>query len=256
MPDKRTFHGLTDVNARRVWADEHVVAQTHLQALAHGLEEIILELRLDDAIRPLDAPRVAQRQEIALPGGLCLSVLLVVLQVGLLAGKVLQNVGVVVGEAECLVGLGCELEPGNQPEDLLHQAACLSECQLPGCLPAWLPGCLAASCLAGVLTCLTPSSRPHVLKVGRILTGKECLLVQGFPKSFFGDARIEECATDAGLRDLAGNSFCSNSFLATLIAALSFMPPAKANAVTTPTTTTTTVSQQHSSDSVMSLLDL
>lgn len=79
-----------------------------------------------------------------------------------------------------------------------------------------------------VLTCLTPASRPFVVKMNRVLTGKECLMAQGFPKPFFeqvADKLDEAGISDSLMRDLAGNSFCSNSFMVVLLAVLVHWQP-------------------------------
>ena len=82
-----------------------------------------------------------------------------------------------------------------------------------------------------VLTCLTPASRPYIVDLSRVLTGMECLIAQGFPKQFFTEsgAMIGAASfSDSFMRDLAGKSFCSSSFMAVLLAVLVHWPPAAA----------------------------
>ena len=77
------------------------------------------------------------------------------------------------------------------------------------------------------LTTLTPSSRPWVKEIARCITGKECMLVQGFPRRFFdsaGEAIERAGISDCAMRSMAGNSFCSNCFGAILIAVLLHLP--------------------------------
>jgi len=79
----------------------------------------------------------------------------------------------------------------------------------------------------GVLTTLLPGSRLHVRQIDRIICGREMLQVQGFPTCFFKSAPFQAAQpSDAVMRDLAGNSFCSNAFAAILIAVLVTLPKA------------------------------
>ena len=71
----------------------------------------------------------------------------------------------------------------------------------------------------------TTTAVPYIVSQNRILFGKECLLVHGYPREPLAkDALDNANIKDTTLKDLAANSFSSGACTAVLIAVLSVLP--------------------------------
>ena len=71
----------------------------------------------------------------------------------------------------------------------------------------------------------TGTALPYVVPLNRVLTGKECMMVHGFPSSMLSCKRLTDAdVSDSLLRDLAANSFSSGAILAVLISLFEVVP--------------------------------
>ena len=71
----------------------------------------------------------------------------------------------------------------------------------------------------------TTTALPYMVAENRLLTGKECLMLHGFPKGLLRKTDLDQHGvSDCLLKDLAANSFCSGAFISMLVAILSALP--------------------------------